>query len=612
MNSVLLNLTSYIPAVPQCVTTSFSKITALSTRTLAALGPCLIPASFCLYNLYRSYQFKWHPSFALDDKLKIVKCKTFLSQLKELDSKSPEAASLLAQCRALEASIKPNNILANKSDLLVELANYCAKTDPEQSYQIAKKLSFSVNLYECAHSIHANFPDFAPEKVADLLKMAMDDYTKRNKDSSRPFKPSILDVNWYLKFARAFDRVPNSGLMQESLNHAINLIKSFENPLTQLQGLCKIAKCCHDIIEPREAFFRLAKAEDLLNKIPEENLITSHLTLVTTYLSLGENEKAELMLNGELLQGIVRETGEMNQIPKYFYSLAMLAKQISEDKNAPRKVTDFANEISSRLDRTLQFAPKILAEETSEDRADTYLIMANAYKELGDKDKCKKAADLAFKEIQDCREEEEGEEEKSFFKSKNMLLWRLIRGYKDFPDDRQKALAEYETLYTQYKPKKSSLSHERDQMGSFIIECYNEMGLTETSNEFFKIYLQNIFQKDNRAFDKINDLVNQQWDGFTVEQRKAVLVEAEKLLSQVTPIQIEQTTEMVAEAYLKVDRQKSLELIEKYQNMRGNQHLVNASIVGIASAVLHFYPQAIPYILVGLGALTIYKTFSYA
>lgn len=640
MNGIYLNLNNSASLIPQFLKLSFSKISSIAKIIFSAESLYLgFGLSYCCYNLYQGYKFKYYPApFVLNDRMKLTQCRVLLNQVKETqvkEIKKREATanqnpklqevkkdiananekSKLQECKDLLATVSPGlKLLYIKKNLYLELAEYCAESDPEQAFQFAEQLTDSYDLFKIAALIRKKDPN-SPH-IFDLCKKAFLAHKKEMEDAtqkSRIFKPSLKDVERFLSFADAFNTLNNDELRSSSVDEALKIIKSFDNPFTKFQAYCLLAQSSHNmkleysytssLYETQHLFKEIESVKDI--KI-RENVILAHLILADTFLSLGEHDK----MNNEIAQAylLFKQTKDEDYELLTFivHPWAKILKKTA-DKNLisiPLK-----NSILQEFQKRENILPSISMKNMSlGNQASAYLRIANAYHELVQTKKSLNFTRKAFNLIKDMPHETSGE-----ITSKAKLLIQIIDLYKTFSNDEidttlkdvHEIIGLLETLYDKSSFQDAGI-YDKTSLGMFILNCYKEMKLADKSDVFFKRYLTDLKNSKTEASDKIIELTRicSHFSNYLESRHlKIMLEEAEELFSKVAidHSQYAQMLSAISENYLKIDSQKSAELIEsykiksskrikEYRNKLGNKHFIKTTVYALSMGICNFSP----------------------
>jgi hypothetical protein len=623
--------TSFTAFIPAANTPLIDKIHGLFGWTMACF---FAGAACCIHDLYQAYQFSTHTAFGLNDQFKLVKCRALLLEADEKQA-TENIQPLLQQCEALLTSITQKTLSDGKESLLAKLAQHYAKTDPEHAYAIAQRLPLPLRLlnpvksiqrlFDVAQSIQKQHPDFDKIKL-DFLYLRALDVAFEN--------PSLMNwVDWSPILVKACHRVQARNLC---VKRAHDLAHTDENPLAltvkknpldrlkpldRMKALCKIAECSYEIHDQCRTKSSIDSAKELMDKMPKEDLIQAHLVLANAYLCVGNISemdqelrdveqlfKADLSLIHKNLSGfakLINKINEKNMVESYFHNFKV------EDmiEKALVHISSLA-----RLDQAQQKAEAYL---DLADLCQIELVKSSALKYINWDDVYNVIVSLP------CDSEIEINSKIIAINSKIDLLSRLIHFYKNDLGVAQKILQELERLYDQYPVEANALMGfwNKAELGKKIVMLYNEVGLADESEQFFKKQISDIVDlKDTDASDSIielaasNRITNLAHYGedfsCSKEQKKAALEAAEKdLLPQVkSNNQRNFVLAHIAEGYLQVDSQKSLNILVDLEDRQAKNCKALAFVTAVATASMFFYPTVTPVLFLGAGVLRLYPS----
>lgn len=596
-NSGVINIQRVAPSF-----TSFnsSRNTSLLAKINWVFGAYLTAVvSYCVYNLYKAYQLKCHTSFGLDSRLKLAKCNALFAEVEERKKKSEDIHPLLQKCEALLASITGKKDVFDKNECQIKLAEHYAKDHPDSSFKISIGIKASFALFKIAQGLQKERPDFDREKFELLFTRAFQLRIEEIKNPPPKSKFYVGDVVNLLEFAKAFHSLQMDGSKNEALEKTMDLAKALEGPLLQLQAFYQIAKYCQEMRNQGGVNFSIESIEGILNlsrslKISDDDLINAQISLADVFYSAGDYGKMKDKLD-EALESFQKE--DVIAPAKGFYLLAKLLKKIKEDEKVDESRRNLA--VGHFIERALIKLPT-LSDCLAADRINAYLNIASGCKKLGNQEKMKAARNAAFTEIQALPEGTKEERE-----SKIDLLALVMRFYKETPSEAQPVIKVLEGLYDRCPSDDTVIFCNKHEIGRRIIGFYHETGLVDEGGVFFKQYLSDMENKEKEPFDKLNKLAHlAKYFNYinprgSPEQIKTLLEAAEKWAPKIPSLHDARVTSLLAEGYLGVDRQKSLRLLEEYQNRKAVSCLVSASVVAIFAGVGHFYPTA--GIVLGLG-----------
>lgn len=531
-------------------------------------------ASYCLYNLYQALQLKNHNGFGLDDRLKLAKCQALYAEAKEKEF--ADAQPLLQECQNLLASIIDTTYSHDKERLLVQIAQYYAKNDPARSYSIALQQPNFYCLFKIAQILQKENPNYDN----DLFVRAWD---AKKREDLRPnrihFTSADFDIT--LKFAKAFHS-KNNTLADECMTKAVEIANSHEKALVRFRMYCQIAQCYQEMGNPEQAKSSIESAQKLLDdQVTDAEKIDTYLTLAHTYFSIGDFNAMDQQLDE--VQTL------MNKDPlttaKSLNSLANLIDKIKKAEGVESKFKNFA--VEDLINKAFE-----ALEQTNENRAAACLTIASFYQEelLNDIVKKERALNIAFDEILHLPEETD-----EAIKFKVHLLELLSLCYEKEGDVTRAIGQSLESIYDLCPAefdRTSRLHMEKPGFGMNILRIYKKAGLLFKSNLFFQKYLLDL-QKPKDVFDKISRLVTYAGDHLTPEQIKTQLETAEALLSQMnSSIHYKHALALIIEGYSKIDPQKSVQLMNNYENRKANGCIVTAVAIPALIGISYYYPTA--------------------
>jgi hypothetical protein len=571
----------------------FSKISSLIKKTDWVFGLCIsLIVGLCAYNLWKGYQHLRHNSFQLDQNLKDVQSHALLNEVQSLLKDNPlaEIKPLLQKCETLQAP--------DPDKVSLKLIKYYAKVDAEHAYKLAMQLSSPSNLFQAAKSIQNGKPDFDSLKLLSLYKKSLQIL---NADAVL-----LCDATTALRLAKAFHGLENDpSNLNKSLDAALlalNFKGNREYPLYQVQDFCEFAEVCHEVGRPGtyyEVAMKAVLSEPTFASMSTLDQLRAHVAVARMFLSTGDYGEMdeELKKIQTLLPALhsYARTKACVELADIFKKIQSTEGVVSEFKNTP--AAPMVKAVFDSLSIALQAT-------TAKRRAKAYLNITNAYDNLDTSDEVKKQAIcLAVEQIKTLPEGSYEEIE-----TKADLLIKVTDFYKKFPDQAQEVLQLLETLYDKISP--SAPAGYKTEIAITIIQISNEMKPDDKT--FFNKYLSDLKNQKKDVCSKINDLIPPIY--FLPEQRKAMLEIAEVLMSQVPSHSYAQMTSLIANRYLKTDRQKSLDLIKNYETSSATHHknyetssathhFVLAAFAGIIAGIPYVYPQTRLFLPVGVGML---------
>jgi hypothetical protein len=566
-----------------------------------AVAYCAAGAAYVLYNFYQAYQFSTHSSFGLSEKLKLIKCEALL--LKAAEKKASEDVQpLLQQCEALLDSIIIDRShsdpltdavdcfrIHDKERLLVKLAQYYAERDPARAWSIAEHLTSSDNIFDVAESIRKHHPTW---KLVPLYQLA--DEAREKEAISIALTGSTTvntmdDIAWSLKLAKIYFGKELIHRASVHLEKAQNLALTIENPLDQLIAHCSIAELCTEVQTQINRNSSIAAAKELIPKMPIEDLVQARLILAETYLQYKKFNDMD-----QELSNVVKLLQEEPATHKDLVTYVRFIK-----KNQEHFVSSFRDsQIKDLIDQVLNYTSKLVGKN----KVEAYLNLSSLYLE-------ELAEYPASKE--DLRSEVASligampESSETEISSKIDSWCRHIYFYKQDPDGAHSIIYTLERLYEQCPLKTASQENwSRAQLGQRIVALYEQMGLAD--EPFFQRYLLDIvLQRDKDTSCKVTELSMTGFPSiYSKQQNKSKLVAAESLLPQLSNREWSTAQAEIAKGYLRVDPQKSLDILADLENDQAKSCLIKAAVTGVGLAALHFCPLASPVIFLGVGAYT--------
>jgi tetratricopeptide (TPR) repeat protein len=645
MNSIN-NFKTYInipPSVTPYISALHSKVSTLGITVLANLGIYLYMGLAVAVQFYQGYQCKQHNPFQLDDGLKFVKCAVILKEAKDLKEKDSTAnvVPLLEQCQTLLLSIK-SDIRGKKEKLICQLAVQFAESNPEKSYELASLLVDHQNLFQIIEKLCKKHPDFDQDRLKTLLVKTLDVYDRFLKGYDKPAPSHLI---FYLKTAKISHKWKDIYLKYRSLELAARLINNFKPGLDAFDGFFSIAQCSREVcneeyvishlnkakdaltphLEPKfylncfylnyfNAYARIAEcfnevgkkeealscledAKNLLNDptVSPTKLTLAHLSLARAYLNCKESDKMKATLEAESLLQFIKN-GDVPLNIDECKTLGQLITQItSEDKVIP-EFENFASGLLNRLDKTWDCV-------NNSGSINLFLEIAYAYKALGNETKAtevmNQAWDTAWKKIQISPGQ-------SITRTNTLQIFEIIDYLSKTEEGTNKFLPMLDNLELSCI-ESSTLDGGREVRN--LLQFYKKNNLTEKSNLFSDRYIANLIDFNN-SFSAINKLVSSFVSNYdvSVEQKKKYLEAAESLLPNLTNSAVyDLATEIIAEAYVKVNSQKSIQMIEQYQNSQGTKHYIEATFTAVVMGTRYVNAMA----ALGLVMLRIFANSVY-
>ena len=558
--------------------------------------------SYCLYNLSLAYLLRSHSPFALKDELKLVKCQALLLEVKEKDPRSDEVQLLLQECRGLLASIKDPNQSYERKALYLELALYYATDNPHQSYSTAQELSSSHALFEVAKTIQKKHPHFDRQKLDLLFCRAFEAGIDEDRTSSSTHIPTLY-FGRLLEFATAFQAVGNFDAGTESyslhsetecLRRATKLANTYERLGSKLGAFCQLAEYYHKIEDLAQMRSSLESAEALLKDITGTDRIRARLTRAETFFSIEEFARMDQELD-EVVSAIQENPLATTT---YLYPLASLLARLAKNEKTQSRFKS-VHVIEPCITDALEALRNPSAERPApEDQIDAYFNLAYVYqnKFLENSAMEKGLVESAFKVIQALPETTEAE-----IDAKIIWLGKILYFLPLNPAIGQQVLHLLEGIYDRYRVDNSNGCRKKTELGRNIVmsfSCSTPLPF-DTLRPFFQKYLRDLHNSQNEEiFQKAVKLALYEPSHpalkgyYPLEAAKAQLEAAEALLPQLTSIQYPLALAQIIKGYLKVDREKSLQWMEHFQNQQAKYYLITALAIPALMGALYYYPPS--------------------
>lgn len=587
MNAIHFNGVSYSASIYSYFSyfsTAISKVALLGTESLLQLGLYLGAGLVSGYQFYQGYQCRLNNPYHLDKRHKLVKCQALLQQAEELKKLNSTSNILpgLNECYELLNTIKQDVCTANEIlELKHKLSLLYAEYDSNRSYALVQYHNCKYQLIDVALNLHQKQPDFDQNKLGSLLERALSDQVSDATTST----PCSRILKWNFLITEAALKLNLTYLADRALDHASALIKTFVD-VDKISGLCQMAKKFKDLNKHDKMVSCLEEAQTSLKSLPEEKVSQAERIMASTYTECEyahewregfELESKQRILNNQ----VILTKGDLENT-KWIIGAIGKDKLLAENQ-------ELAEAMMRNLDQTI----------VANTETDDILDIAKIYLLLGAKEKALEAAEYAFKVIQK-NSQNEADNDYVVFQLKDIIKFF---SYKESPNRVEPMMKMLEQLYDQTSFE-ARVMISKDLIAHTIMNLYNKMKLKDKAQRMFEKHISESLQHEKRPFEKINRLVHQGLhDQYTIEQKKAVLEIAEKLLPDVNSISRPLANAIIAEAYLKVDPQRSIQLIEQYQNSKGAMHYVNGSVFAAAMAILFALPAKAPLILMGAGVI---------
>ncbi len=385
-----------------------------------------------------------------------------------------------------------------------------------------------------------------------------------------------------LKYAEAFHSLQEDELKNQALTRAKSFAEKYKNELGQLDAFCKIAQALKKLGDLQQSEEMTEKAQQLCNKQKPENFIKAHLFLAEHLLFLKDSKK--------MIDALDKAIEVFNKEPlptqlKAACQLAPLLTKIAKE-GIVLKPENFS--VDSLMKEGFERLKNSQNELSAENRANAFLGFASAYEDLQMPKEAQEALDYAILAIESMPE---STKEETWSK---LNLLGLISGYENMsPEAMKKVLQLFKKYYNQGSGGHIELS---------ILRFCNTNKLTEESTEFLNQYLSDSAHQNS---DELAILADAQ--SLSIEQRKRLLEAAERFISKVHSSGHVRVMALIAKGYRKVDKQKSLEILNSYAKNQAVEHLTSA-IITVAMGILYVcYPQHLPSASLGLGAYQLYR-----
>ncbi len=478
----------------------------------------------------------------------------------------------------------------------MELIQIYAKIDLNHADELAQRLTSHDDVFEAAQLIQKTKPDFDHQKLLLHFGKSLQLLTAE-AGKERKFAIPFLDVNSSLDLAKAFHRLKDEKSKTIALGLALIFKQKCNGSLSQIRALCEIAKVCHKIGNQDHYTRSVEEAKKLCSDVlSKSDLVHAHLTFAHLFLSTHEYAKMDEELK-EIQEAF--QAADSYVRAEKCGELVVIMNKIQTTETVSSEFKNFS--VEPLIKAVSDSLPSALSATTADRRAKAYLDVAGAYSELGKDNEAKQTLRLALDQIKTLPENTEEE-----IKTKDDLLRKATVFYKKHSDEVCETLQLLNNLYDKI-PSFESLK--KETIALTIIHTYNEMGRKHESMLFFNKYLSDKKNQKKEVESQIIYLMSD-YPCFLPEQRKALLEAAEALLPKVSSSTYADMTSRIAEGYLKVDRQKSLELLKKYETTmkmtRATHHFALAAFSAFTAGITYFYPQTRIFLSVGVGALQLF------
>jgi len=573
-------------------------------------GLCMATiASFCIYNLVRGCQLLRNSSIQFSKEFCPARCQILLAEIDEKlkTDASADIRSPLQSCNTLLSSMS----LTEQQKFLPKLITHYSKIDSNYAYELARRLLGSFDIFNATQCLKDSASPPSQEKLLQL-------YKKGYKLHSISGHVTSLD----LEYAEAFHSLKDDQLKNQALSLAWNWVDKHQKEASELYRVCSIAFLYEKFQDTEQVKKTLEKALEISKQIP----LSAHsaqealLTVADFFFDFKDYEKMQTVLDR-----LFADEKENQSITCAIKKLK-LAGKISAEPSAlmPPQLKNFSEKTSlDQLFKDLQSTP---SKEVAQ-KARDYKELASGYLHFKMYDKAHEALAYAVSTTEtipievkdDCNEETK----KAITEAKIRIKLELLQYFscydsvRQLPDDTaQKLLEQLRQLYT------AAASHNpylKNEIGLALIKFCNRKNQIQVSDETFQQYLADHLNHEDAA-GKITSLTGDALSmdglfdsGLSTEQYQLMLEAAERLLPQVPSHSQTSMISRISQGYLKIDSQKSLEILNKYASKRttnqGIQHLTDGAITAIVLGVLYVYPQVGGPLLTLCGGLySLYRT----
>ncbi len=550
--------------------------------------------SFCAYNLYQCYQFIRYPAFHPDNKLKLVKCELWLSEIQEQlkNDASADVASLLQRCEILLPVLKSSD---KQQTILLNLVQLCAKNHSTRAYQLAQKLESSHDLFRAAQAIQQADKNFNKPQLTALYQKGFQILT----DSILQKNPlPALTTKWSLAYAEVFHSFQMDELKNKALIQAVSAAGEYKNIASRAQIVLTIAKTFKKLGDSEQFKKTLEQALQLLSQITAPlDLIQTRWALAHAYCDCNMYEEA--MQEFTHLAKIEPQKEDRQVID--LLSIAKVLEKLSAHYKTLQTIPDPQTFFDGAF-QSLQNFP------TNVNRFHDYLEVAFAYQNYKIQDKAQQAFDCALTTLESLPEGTSEEIESKFD------LLRFMTYLEGMPDTtNQKLLQLLVKYYDQSSFDKGSVL-DKDDVGISIFRFSDRSNLKKGSDGFFQKYFADLKNRKEDPCEHIIHLtsaarstsIENHHNGFSPEQHRLMLKTAEDFISKVPACNYAGMLAIIAEGYLNVDPQKCRELFNRYARDRALEHFGIATMTAAIMGITYISPQAATYLSLGFG---IYRLF---
>jgi len=539
----------------------FAKINWVFTFSMAYIAAGI---SYCVYNLYQVYQLATHTGYALDDPLKLVKCKALLL---EAQKAGPKKTEILHQCESLLNTIKDSRHSYKKEKLLLQLTHRYAKRDPVSALSIANKLTIPFFIFKAAQSIS--------EKNLDPTLLVIHLYQRAYNASLKNWGSG--DMDRCLKIAQAAHELNYKTFPKMIVDMMVAKAHTLESPSEKISAFCKIAESAHKIEYQAVRDSALGEAKKLSQ---ESSNFQDHLCLANAYFSMEKFQEMDVTLDESIR---LFDKQPIVQAILHIHPLAKIIHAISKSDQVQSKYKTFSIQAAFT-----KFTVDVLQEEDPIKYIKVYLSIASVYKDKLVDYPIFTIPDL----IQDVSEhiQELPANTAEEFDNKINYLEKLLPLSMQVPENAKPIMQILEQLYDKYPVEVINPWWDKFVLGELIIRSYNEMKLSSESKTFFSLKYLPIFQ-NGTAPHRIEKLTSYS-SSDNPEQTKVMLEAAEELLPQCSGTEYQCALRQIADAYLTFNRQKSLSLLNSLETSLAKTHLITCGLFAAVVGTTYFYPAA--------------------
>ncbi len=571
MNQICTAFVNNVHSYADYFTESRKKSASFALTTLVQLGGTLYFSYKIASKFYYGYKCQ---TPILSNSIKVIKCDLFLQEVKKLQvdkkNKTVEVASLLKKCDGLLNSIQSDPALDSEVKLLksesdefrVYLAKSLAKVDPDQALEQIMLMS---DPHKRLSAIEDHFNSYDQKKAHGIFEQLL--------NSSTPEQDA---VDFYLQIAVYLHSIDKSVLRDKAfkmaLDYVINHFKS--KPLDQITSFCAIEVRYYwmDVQEKKELY--LSQAKGIVESDEGKKFPLTYLRLAETYNLIDDRISEKKILDKviELLQA--------NPL-----LIDTLAPYVRTYPGNDEKYCDFNMKLYKEIDQRLE---SIKTDQTIKlsSQIDKLLDISALYKNRNQTFEAEKIVDYAFEQSKtlDPSNDEEN------YRALQKLRSHLMAKNKEFNHIQNKFISMYETL--SFKNPAQASNQYKHIIARDIFFAYKNFCISKNSDIFFQKYMIDILQylSDKNVFARIDAMTcKQTLQCLNDEQKKAVLNLAEGWLSDLSSDQLPQAIEKLTVAYLRVDNQKCLQMIQSHY-LKAAKFYIMAGVSTVALGIFKFLP----------------------